>query len=472
MERAFALLPFFRAYSNFSNAWSIVGSNGQLKRVFSFSNSSLVSGPRDRALVTLTNRIHSAFLTGASTLVVFLDIEEAFDNVIPSILVQDLREIGLPAQTCKFIENLLSERHIYYTQNGELLGPLITHKGTPQGSILSPILFNIYLRNIRRILYLDTHILQYADDIVLFASNSDVNIARNSLTTSLASISTFLRQRGLILSPLKSKSILFSNRRKPPVLSEPITVDGAQILLADEARFLRMVLDRGLSGKAHLKALISKGFKVANIITSLAGVWWGAHPSLLLSVYRAVYRSSIEYGAQVLPLHRNRSLFLKLQRQQFRIIRVALGPPFRQSTPINVLLAEAREPPLNLRFSMLTSRFIFRSLARNSNLIVCSFRRLNITSGSSSRKKRIQLIKASPSFKPYILQNYAVEIMFRSITPLLFPLVFKRCFLFPFITRLTSWVPHPRKATTLLAPLSQKSVRDSGNSHPPSLVTE
>jgi len=177
--------------------------------------------------LTLSNRIHSAFLIGAFILVVFLDIEGAFDNVSPSILVQDLREIGLPAQICKFIENLLSERHIYYTQNGELLGPLTTHKGTPQGSILSPI-FNIYLRNIGLLLHPDTHILQYADDIVLFASNSAVNIARNSLITSLASISTFLRQRGLILSPHKSKSIHFSNRRKSPVLLEPITVDEAR----------------------------------------------------------------------------------------------------------------------------------------------------------------------------------------------------------------------------------------------------
>jgi len=98
-------------------------------------------------LVTLTNRIHSAFLNNASTIAVFLDIAGAFDNVIPNILIQDilkqeLRNVGFPACFCKFIESLLAERLIYAVKNGDLSDPLITHKSTPQGSILSPLLFN------------------------------------------------------------------------------------------------------------------------------------------------------------------------------------------------------------------------------------------------------------------------------------------------------------------------------------------
>jgi len=84
-------------------------------------------------------------LRRAATVAVFLDIVTAFDNVIPSILVSNLCGRGLPAKLCEFTENLLCERRIFPVSNGILRKPLSIHKGIPQGSILSPILFNIYL---------------------------------------------------------------------------------------------------------------------------------------------------------------------------------------------------------------------------------------------------------------------------------------------------------------------------------------
>jgi len=154
-------------------------------------------------LITWTNRIQQGFLGRASTVAAFLDIAGAFDNVIPSILVADLRECGFPARLCKFIENLLSERRIFSTINGVIQDPLTTHKGTPQGSILSPILFNLYLRKIASVLHSDTRILQYADDVVLFSNLQNVSDSRESLIESLESLHSFLRTRGLDLAPHK-----------------------------------------------------------------------------------------------------------------------------------------------------------------------------------------------------------------------------------------------------------------------------
>jgi len=126
----------------------------------------------------------------------------------------------------------------------------------------------------------------------------------------------------------------------------------------------------------------------------------------------------------------------------------------------------SRRPPLDLRFSMLTSRYIFRSLAKNSSLVVRSFRRLDISSKFVPRRKRIHLVKAIPSFKPFILQNYAMDIIFRSLTPPLFSFSFRRCFPFPSTTPSTSLAPYPKRVATPPASRSQKSVRNLENLQP------
>jgi len=125
-------------------------------------------------------------------------------------------------------------------------------------------------------------------------------------------------------------------------------------------------------------------------------------------------------------LHRNRSLFLKIQRQQYRIIRSALG--LRQSTPINILLTESCEPPLELRFALLSSRYVYKCFSRSSSLIARSFRQLEITSAYSSRPQRIQLLRNIPTFRPFILQKSSLSVIHRSVTPPLFSYSFYSVF--------------------------------------------
>jgi len=146
-------------------------------------------------------------------------------------------------------------------------------------------------------------------------------------------------------------------------------------------------------------------------------------------------------------LAKNRFLFLKVQRQQFRIIRSALG--FRQSTLISVLLSESCEPPLEYRFALLTSRFVYKSFARNSSLVLRSMRRLKIESGYSSSKKRIQLIKNVSTLKPFILQKYSLS--YASNTSSLFSY------------NISALFPIPRYASFDISNSSSRNKRNSFN---------
>jgi len=81
------------------------------------------------SLAALLTDVHEGFVKGESTAAAFLNIKGAFDNVIPNILIQDLKDIDIPARLRKFILNLISERQIFFV-DGALKGPFYSHKGT------------------------------------------------------------------------------------------------------------------------------------------------------------------------------------------------------------------------------------------------------------------------------------------------------------------------------------------------------
>jgi len=134
-----------------------------------------------------------------------------------------------------------------------------------------------------------------------------------------------------------------------------------------------------------------------DILTSLSGTWWGSH-SLLLKLYRSIFRGSIEYGCQIFRFHRTKSIFIKLKRLQFQAIRVAMG--YRISTPINIILFEAREVSLKFRFNLLTRKFLFKSLAREFNPIIESLDSLRLA--TIHKNTRIHLLRSFLIFKHYI----------------------------------------------------------------------
>lgn len=123
-------------------------------------------------------------------------------------------------------------------------------------------------------------------------------------------------------------------------------------------------------------------------------VWWGAHPRLLLQIFRLTFRSFIEYGGQIFQFRGNSQGFLKLRRLVCRCIRVALG--YRNSTPINVMLYESKESPLEIRISHIFFKYIYKALSNKSN---SSISYLEILKGElDSSHDKINLIKNFPIF--------------------------------------------------------------------------
>lgn len=306
------------------------------------------------SLSLFTTDIRLAFSSNNSVIAAFLDISSAYDNVLVSILEQKLNSLQVPTMLSKFIINMLSERSLNLHIEGYTFTRLVW-KGLPQGSVLSPILYNIYTYDLESSLNESVQVLQYADDLLLYLSGHSVANICTSLTSSLCLLKTWLETNGLHLSIDKSNIVLFTRMRKPPIVT--VRYNNIPMPVKNQVKFLGLILDTHLTGLPHCDYIAAKCERNINIIRCLAGVWWGAHPFSLKLLYNTLIRSVLDYGTFLLE-PANVAGLKKLDSVQSKALRVVSGA--MKSSPINCLQVECADPPLHLRRQFLADRFMAR----------------------------------------------------------------------------------------------------------------
>lgn len=261
---------------------------------------------------------------------------------------------------------LLAYRQSYFVVQGKLEGPYPMNKGTGQGSVLSPTLFNLYLSNLPSTSDLNVETLCFADDVVLICRGPDLDSCLLAVEEATNRISNYLSNRSLEISPEKSHLVIFSKKIFNPS-EHSIHINGTNLQAEETTKFLGMTLDYRFSLSPHILNVAQKGAKIISLIKSLRKTWHGPDPRNLITFYRGLLRSSIEYGSHILR-YSNYSHFEKLVKLQYKALRLALG--LRNSTPTNVILAEAAEPPLHIRISQLSDRYIMRTLSLSEHLLI------------------------------------------------------------------------------------------------------
>jgi hypothetical protein len=178
------------------------------------------------------------------TLAAFLDISGAYANVLIDALCGNLCGLQLPLEMVSILWDLLHRRSLIFYHGGEAYTRRIGVKGLPRGSVLSPLLFIVGGPGIDVQMVRGVSLLQYADDLVIYASRFIVQRIRESLQKSLDAVSVFFIRCGIL-------DVGFSRR---PVESPPsLTMDGIGLPISKEFKYLGVVFDRGLTWNAHTK---------------------------------------------------------------------------------------------------------------------------------------------------------------------------------------------------------------------------
>jgi hypothetical protein len=194
----------------------------------------------------------------AATATVFLDLKKAFDTVDHEILTGKLKSFGLANREILWFQNYLSDRKQCVKTNDLTSSPQNINTGVPQGSILGPLLFTLYINDIETCVE-NSNLHLYADDTVIYASGTDPNEISCILTADLLKIENWLCRNKLTLNIDKTKWMLFSTKPLQSRFSSiKITISKKPFEKVDNFKYLGIKLDEQLCWNDHIDYLIKK----------------------------------------------------------------------------------------------------------------------------------------------------------------------------------------------------------------------
>jgi hypothetical protein len=268
------------------------------------------------ALETL-DRIIIAMDKNELPLCIFLDLSKAFDTLDHHILVEKLQYYGLHGVSLKLMENYLLNRKQYVSFQDVKSDLLNIKTGVPQGSILGPLLFIIYLNDLIQACDIFKPIV-YADDTALSATLEAFEYNHqypfDNINFELVQINHWFKANKLSINGSKTKAMLFhtTHRNIPNIVIE---IDGVSIQFVREFNYLGIYFDCNITWKTHIKHIFNKISRTSGVLTKLKQY---LPTEALKLLYNSLIFPYLNYG--LLAWGTSAGKLYKLQKKVIRII--------------------------------------------------------------------------------------------------------------------------------------------------------
>lgn len=316
-----------------------------------------------QALLRLTQDIYNGFNDKQHTVAFFIDLEKAYDSVWREGLIVKLFRMGIRGKIWRWIKDFLSDRHAAITIRGEKGEKFESQLGLPQGSVLSPLLFNLYTTDIYN--RVRNQKVKFADDGTIWRTGNNVPQIIESLKEDLLEVMQWSNKWRMKISLPKTEFCIFTMDSKitEQWQTTSLLIDNKSVAYNKTPKMLGITLDEKLKFDKHIEIIERKGHRSVDMLRRVKESEC-VKPKCLLQLYKAMVRPQIEYAAAVWQ----NGKCDPLDRVQRKGLSVCLGLP--GTAGIEAMEVEAGIVPLTLRREELAIRETTRILMKdNSNLI-------------------------------------------------------------------------------------------------------
>ena len=285
------------------------------------------------ALISLTENIRKNLDEGNIGCGIFVDLQKPFDTAEHDILLSKLEHYGIRRLANEWFKSYLSNRKQYVSINGYDTNLADVKFGVPQGSVLGPLLFLIYINDLNQSLKF-CKVYHFADDTNLIHFSKTVYRLNKYVNIDLKNLTYWLNANRISLNVKKTELVIFKHQRKK--LDSPIKIKPNHKTLypSKSVKYLSIKIDENLKWKQHIHDIAIKVNRANALLFTIRNY---ANKHILRTIYFAIFDSHINYanliwGQNLHPVNRIVILRKKASRiMNFQSIDSHSSPLFKSN---------------------------------------------------------------------------------------------------------------------------------------------
>lgn len=347
------------------------------------------------ALLSFLNHVYKNLDEGNKVMALFVDLSKAFDCVDHDTLLKKVECYGLRGQCNKILRSYLMNRKQFVEYYGKRSQEMEVNIGVPQGSVLGPLLFLLYINDIEN--FISTFYCAFADDISLLSCNQDVNIMSELVQDNLISLFNYFTSNNLAMNQEKTFSMQFHPVGANYISSPLIKFQNRTIEQVKDFKLLGIYVDMSLNWKVHIDYVCKK---CASICFALKRLCQIASKNVVKIFYYSNFESTIRYGVICWGNSSTANRVFVLQK---RALRSIYGLQYRESCKQTFISQKILTLPCLYILEILTfvkknlDRFTFQNISHE----------YNTRHGENLQHSlhRLELYKSNPYYVGTVLYN-------------------------------------------------------------------